>query len=82
MRTISKQLKQAIETFQDHNDPERIRFHLKQAFSALVSKEDFNDTSKGEAFHVYSNLLELMGALDQLRRPLKKVRSTGDEFFH
>lgn len=80
MRT--KELKRAIENFQDSNDPVTLRFHLKHAFSALISKGDFNSTSKREAFHVYSNLVELIGSLDQLRTPLKKVRSTGDEFFH
>lgn len=78
----AKQVQAAIRNFQENNDPERIRFHLKQAFSALVSKGDFNGTSKREAFHVYSNLVELIGSLDQLRTPLKKRIRTSDEFFH
>lgn len=78
----AKEVQAAIQNFQDNNDPVTLRFHLKNAFSALVSKKGFDKVSKSEAYHVYSNLVELIAAFEQVRKPLKKVRSTGDEFFH
>lgn len=72
--------KEAIKNFHENNDHTRLRFHLKNAFSALVSKSEFPTTSKSEAFIFYCELLGLLTSLEPMRPVLKKS-ITRDEFF-
>lgn len=79
-----KAAKEAIRNFQEKNDHTRLRFHLKNAFSALVSKDDYNTTMKSEAFIFYCELLGLLTSLEPMRPAVEKPNSTnskGDEFF-